>query len=152
MGVNTQHLSLDTPSDSYLPGGLKNYSTQKMITYSDSTQQIVQENVFCLYGTILNLVTKVAQTLPKSDQFMFIMQTGKCHPYALSMANERSSISTSVPYRGKEKEDGNSVFSLYCGTPSPPELKKTIGGTENNLVGIIYITKSIVIVYLYYDR
>ena len=35
---------------------------------------------------------------------------------------------------------------------SLPELKKTIGGTENNLVGIIYITKSIVIVYLYYDR
>ena len=69
------------PSDSYLRGGLKNYSTQKVITYSDSTQKIVQENVFCLYGAILNLVTKVAQTLPKSDQFMFNMHTGKCHPY-----------------------------------------------------------------------
>ena len=54
-----------------------------MITYSDSTGKTVQENVFCLYGTILNLVTKVAQTLPKSDQFMFNMQTGKCHPYGL---------------------------------------------------------------------
>ena len=83
MGVNTQHLSLDTPSDSYLPGGLKNDSTQNVITNSDSTQKIGQENVFCLYGTILNLVTKVAQTLPKSDQFMFNMQTGKCHPYVV---------------------------------------------------------------------
>ena len=33
------------PSDSYLPGGLKNYSTQKVITYSDSTQKIVQDNI-----------------------------------------------------------------------------------------------------------
>ena len=49
LGVNTQHLSLDTPSDSYLPGGLKTYSTQKVVTYSDSTQKIVQENVYCFF-------------------------------------------------------------------------------------------------------
>ena len=83
MRVNTQHLSLDTPSDSYLPGGLKNDSTQNVITNSDSTPKIGQENVFCLYGTILYLVTKVAHTLRKSDQFMFNMQTGKCHPYVV---------------------------------------------------------------------
>ena len=83
MWVNTQHLGLDTPSESYLPGGLKNYSTPKMIAYSDSTRKIVQENVFCFYGTILNLVTKVAQTFPKNYQFFFNMQTGKCHPYML---------------------------------------------------------------------
>ena len=71
MGVNTQHLSLDTPSDSYLPGGLKNYSTEKMITYPDSTRKLVQENVFVFMVTILNLVTKVAQTFPKSDTFLF---------------------------------------------------------------------------------
>ena len=52
-----------------------------MITYSDSTRKTVQENVFCLYGSILNLVTKVAQTLPKSDQFLSSMQTGRCDPY-----------------------------------------------------------------------
>ena len=65
---------------------MKNYSTQKVITYSDSTRKTVQENVFCLYGTILNLVTKVTQTLPKSDQFLFSMQTGRCDPY-MSQAN-----------------------------------------------------------------
>ena len=90
MRVNTQHLSLDTPSDSYLPGGLKNYSTQKVITYSDSTRKTVQENVFCLYGTILNLVTKVAQTLPKSDQFLSSMQTGRCDPYGLKYHTSQS--------------------------------------------------------------
>ena len=37
---------LDTPSDSYLPGGLKSYSTQTIITYSDSTRKIVLEKVF----------------------------------------------------------------------------------------------------------
>ena len=36
---------------------------------------------FSFYGNILNLVTKVAQTFPKHDQFLFSMQTGKCHPY-----------------------------------------------------------------------
>ena len=70
MGVNIQHLSQDTTSDSYLPGGQKNYSTQKMITYSGSTQIFLQENVFWFYGTILNLVTKVAQTFPKSGNFV----------------------------------------------------------------------------------
>ena len=86
LGLNAEYFPPTGAPGNYLPGGLKNYSTQKVITYSDSTQPIVQENVFCLYGTILNLVTKAAQTLPKSDQFMFIMQTGKCHPYAIMAA------------------------------------------------------------------
>ena len=57
----------------------------KIITYSDSTREIVQEkNLFCFYATIMNLVTKVAQTFPKSDKLLFNMQTGKCHPYDVS--------------------------------------------------------------------
>ena len=28
----------------------------------------------------MNLFTKVAQAFPKSDQFLFNMQTGQCHP------------------------------------------------------------------------
>ena len=51
-----------------------------MITYSYSSRKIVQENV-CFYGTILNLVTKVVQTPPKSDNFLLYMQTRECHPY-----------------------------------------------------------------------
>ena len=53
-----------------------------MITNSYSSRKTVQENIFCFYGTILNLVTKVVQTFPKSGKFLFNMQTGKCHPYA----------------------------------------------------------------------
>ena len=80
--LNTKHLSLDTPLDYSLPGGLQNYSTQKVITYSYSSRKTDQENVFCCYGTILNLVTKVVQTPPKSYQFVFLnMQTGQVHPY-----------------------------------------------------------------------
>ena len=81
LGLNAEYLSPTGASGNYLPGGPKNYSTQKVITYSDSTQKTVQENVFCLFGTILNLVTKVAQTLPISDQFLSSMQTGRCDPY-----------------------------------------------------------------------
>ena len=81
LGLNAKYLPPKGTSGNYLPGGLKNYSTQKFITYSDSTQKMLQENVFCFYGNILNLVTKVAQTLPKSDQFLFNMQTGQFHPY-----------------------------------------------------------------------
>ena len=81
LGLNAEYLPLTGASGNYLPGGPKNYSTQKVITYSDSTRKTVQENVFCLYGTILNLVTKVGQTLPISDQFLSSMQTGRCDPY-----------------------------------------------------------------------
>ena len=56
-----------------------------MISYSDSTRKIVQGNVICSYVTILNLVTKVAQTFPKSDHFLFSMQTGKCLPYGCNV-------------------------------------------------------------------
>ena len=79
--LNAEYLTPTGASGNNLSGGLKNYSTQKVITYSDSTRKIVQENVFCFYGTILNLATKMAQTFPKSDKFLFNMQTGKCLPY-----------------------------------------------------------------------
>ena len=36
---------------------------------------------FCFYGSIFNLVTKVVQTPPKSNQFLFNMHTGQIHPY-----------------------------------------------------------------------
>ena len=58
--LNAEYLPPTGASGNYLPGGLKNYSTQKVITYSDTTRNIVQENVFCFYGTMLNFVTKVA--------------------------------------------------------------------------------------------
>ena len=78
LGLNAEYLPPTGASGNYLPGGLNNYSTQKMITYSE---KVMQENVFCFYGTILNLATKMAQTFPKSDKFLFSMQNGKCHPY-----------------------------------------------------------------------
>ena len=78
LGLNADYLPPTRASGNYLPGGPKNYSTQKVITYSDSTRKTVQENVFCLFGNILNLVTQLAQTFPKSDNFLFRMQTGKC--------------------------------------------------------------------------
>ena len=57
-----------------------------MITYSDSTQKVVQENVFCFYGNILNLVTKVAQTFPKSDQFFLQYADWEMSPICCPMA------------------------------------------------------------------
>ena len=81
LGLNADYLPPTRASGYYLPGGPKNHSTQKVITYSDSTQIFLQDNVFCFHDQILNLVTKVAQAYPKSDQLLFSMQTGKCHPY-----------------------------------------------------------------------
>ena len=60
LGLNAEYLPPTGAPGNYLPWGLKTYSTQKVITYSDSTQKIVQENVFCFYGTMFNFVTKVA--------------------------------------------------------------------------------------------
>ena len=94
LGLNAEYLPPTGASGNYLPGGLKNYSTQKMITYSDSTRKIVQENVFCFFGTNLNLVTKVAQSFPNSDQFLFNMQTGRCDPYVQYTWPEASLTST----------------------------------------------------------
>ena len=68
MRVNIQHLSLDTPSDSYLPGGLKNYSTQKVVTYSDSTRKIVQENVICFLWYHFEFGHKSSSNSPKKLQ------------------------------------------------------------------------------------
>ena len=66
------------------------FPTQKVITYSYSSQKTVQENVFCFYGAILNLVTKVVQTPPKSVFFSFFnMQTGQFHPYVHFRCFER---------------------------------------------------------------
>ena len=93
LGLNAEFLPPTGASGYYLPGGPKNYSTQKVITYSDSTQKTVQENVFCLYGTILNLVTKMAQTFPKSDQFLSSMQTGRCNPYDLKQVGNNQARS-----------------------------------------------------------
>ena len=101
LGLNAEYLPPTGASGNYLPGGPKNYSTQKVITYSDSTRKTVQENVFCLYGTILNLVTKVAQTLPKSDQFMFNMQTGKCHPYVQGVPKKRGLVKMSNTHKSQ---------------------------------------------------
>ena len=81
ISLNVEYLPPTGASGNYLPGGLQSYSTQKIITYPDSTRKTVQGNVFCFYGTILNLVTKVAQTFPKSDQFLSSMQTGRYDPY-----------------------------------------------------------------------
>ena len=83
-GLNAEYLPPTGASGYYLPGGPKNYSTQEVITYSDSTRKTVQDFLFCFYGTILNLVTKVAQTHPKSDNFLSSMQTGRCDPYVQS--------------------------------------------------------------------
>ena len=63
LGLNAEYLPPTGAPGNYLPWGLKTYSTQKVITYSDSTQKIEQENVFCFDGTIMNLVTRVAQTV-----------------------------------------------------------------------------------------
>ena len=52
LGLNAKYLPPTGASGNYLPGGLKSYFTQKVITYFDSTQKIVQEHVFCLYGAI----------------------------------------------------------------------------------------------------
>ena len=60
LGLIVEYISPTGASGNNLSGGLKNYSTQKVSTYSDSTQKIVQEDVFCFYGIIWNLVTKVA--------------------------------------------------------------------------------------------
>ena len=46
LGLNAEYLPPTGASGNYLPGGPKNYSTQKVITYSDSTRKTVQENVF----------------------------------------------------------------------------------------------------------
>ena len=81
LGLNADYLPPTRASGNYLPGGPKNYSTQTVITYSDSTQKNLQEFVFCFYGNIMKFVTKVAQTFPKIYKFLVSMQTGKCHPY-----------------------------------------------------------------------
>ena len=60
-------------------GVLKITLQKKVITHSDSTQIVVRENVFFVF--MVPFETKVAQTPPKSDQFVFNMQTGICHPY-----------------------------------------------------------------------
>ena len=78
LGLNAVYLPTTGASGKNLVWGLKNYSTLKVITYSDSTQKLCR--IF-FYDFILKLVSKVAQTFPKSYQFLFIMQTGKCHPY-----------------------------------------------------------------------
>ena len=91
LGLNPEYLPPTGASGNYLHGGLKNYSEQKVITYSDSTGKIVQENVFCFYGTVLNLVTKVAQSPPKSDQLLSSMQTGRCDPYAYKYVTFKTS-------------------------------------------------------------
>ena len=106
------------PSDSYLPGGLKNYSTQKVITYSDSTRKIVQENVFGFYGTTLNLVTKVAQTFPKSDNFFFRMQIWKCLVVWFGSKQPRS------PGAEQPTQVWAVSFAHGCSWPSQPSLVK----------------------------
>ena len=100
LGLNADYLPPTRASGNYLPGGPKNYSTQKVITYSDSTRKTVQENVFCLYGTILNLVTKMAQTFPKSDQFLSSMQTGRCDPYVAGVYDGKPGAGAELPHGG----------------------------------------------------
>ena len=67
IGLNAEYLPPTGASINYLPGCLKSDYTQKVITNSDFAQKIVPENIFCCYGNIFNLVTKVAKNFPKSD-------------------------------------------------------------------------------------
>ena len=71
------------PSSSW---GSKNYSKSEFI-FLLYPKNCPGECFFCFYGTILNLVTKVAQTFPNSDQFFFNMQTWKCHQYVKTIKN-----------------------------------------------------------------
>ena len=82
LGFDAEYLPQTGASGNYLPGVLKNDSTQKMITYSDSTRRIVQQNVFCFLCYHFEFGQKMAQSFPKSYTFLFNMQTGKCLPYA----------------------------------------------------------------------
>ena len=98
-----------------------------MITYSDSTQKTVQKNVFCLFGNILNLVTKVAQTFPKSDKFLFSVQTGQLHPYRAA-ARDGTGLPDSVSFPvflGIMLSD-TSGWSKF-----PASYQKTGNGTES---------------------
>ena len=58
LGLNAEYLPPTGASGNYLPGGLKKYSTQKVITYSDSTRKIVRE-FFFLFFKWLKLSPKV---------------------------------------------------------------------------------------------
>ena len=87
LGLNAEYLPQTGASGNYLPGGLKKYSTQKVITYSDSTRKTVQDSVFCLFGNILNLVTKVAQTFPKSDKKNSECRFGNVWLFGLAPSN-----------------------------------------------------------------
>ena len=63
--LNTKHLSLDTPLDYSLPGGLQNYSTQKVITYSYSSRKTDQENVFVFLWYHFDFGHKSGSNYPK---------------------------------------------------------------------------------------
>ena len=77
-GLNAEYLPPKGASGNYLPGGLKKCSTQKVITLSDSTQKIVQENVFCFYGTILYLVNYFCRLYSQKSNISEIsMQKGE---------------------------------------------------------------------------
>ena len=45
LGLNAEYLPLTGACGNNLSGGLKKYSTQQVITYSDSTRKIVHEKV-----------------------------------------------------------------------------------------------------------
>ena len=82
LGLNAEYLPPTGASGNYLPGGLKNYSEQKVITYSDSTGKIVQENVFVFMVQFLILSQKWLKVSQKVTLFfLFNLQTGECLPY-----------------------------------------------------------------------
>ena len=78
LGLNAEYLFRTGASGNYLPGGLQNYSTQKMITYSDS--DCAGKGYFVLWYHF-EFGTKVAQTPKKSLKKLSSMQTGRYHPY-----------------------------------------------------------------------
>ena len=57
-------------------GGLKNYSTQKVIKYSDSTRKIVHENVFVFIVAFLILSQKRLKLSQKVTNFFSVCRLG----------------------------------------------------------------------------
>ena len=80
----------------------------------------MQKNVFCLYSTIFNSVTKVAQTLPISDQFLSSMQTGRCDVYEPAPAPAHESAHAPAPDQGSTGQ---------CWTPTGRSLVAITGAS-----------------------
>ena len=76
LGVNSKHLSLDAPLDYHLPGGLKNYSTQKVLTYSYSSQKLSRKMFFVFMVPFRIWSQKWFKLPPKVTNFFSICRLG----------------------------------------------------------------------------